>query len=179
MHIGFAAVLTKHLSGEETSIMLAPMKRVVIFVGDVEKCAGFFRDLFDLEPIESEDSPDVWLELDAGGCRLGFHKAYGPEGPIDTPTGGPGNPHKLVFRRRRSGDAGRARSPRSPDARGRDLRRPGGVRWLGPRRPSLSDIELKIAAGIPRCGLSGWCCSNSLAGAESIDPPTLNGYANQ
>ena len=77
--------------------MLAPMKRVVIFVGDVEKCAGFFRDLFDLEPIESEDSPDVWLELDAGGCRLGFHKAYGPEGPIDTPTGGPGNPHKLVF----------------------------------------------------------------------------------
>ena len=77
--------------------MLAQMNRVVIFVGDVEKCAGFFRDLFDLEPIESEYSPGVWLELDAGGCRLGFHKAYGPEGPIDTPTGGPGNPHKLVF----------------------------------------------------------------------------------
>ena len=27
--------------------MLAPMNRVIIFVGDVEKCAGFFRDLFD------------------------------------------------------------------------------------------------------------------------------------
>ena len=75
--------------------MLAPMNRVIVFVGDVEKCAGFFRDLFDLEPLESDHSPGVWLELDAGGCRLGFHKAYGPEDPIDEPTGGPGNPHKL------------------------------------------------------------------------------------
>jgi predicted enzyme related to lactoylglutathione lyase len=77
--------------------MLAPMNRVIVFVGDVEKCAEFYRDLFDLTPIESEYSPSEWLELDAGGCRLAFHKAYGPDGPIDEPTGSSSNPHKIVF----------------------------------------------------------------------------------
>ena len=77
--------------------MLAPMNRVIIFAGDVEKCATFFRDLFDLAPIESTHSPQEWLELDAGACRLAFHKAYGPDGPVDGPTGGSSNPHKIVF----------------------------------------------------------------------------------
>ena len=77
--------------------MLAPISRVIIFVGDVQKCAGFFRDAFGLETVPGDYEPDEWQELDAGGCRIAFHKARGPNGPIDTPTGGPSNPHKLVF----------------------------------------------------------------------------------
>ncbi len=77
--------------------MLASMNRVIVFVGDVEKCAEFYRDTFDLSPIESTHAPKQWLELDAGGCRLAFHKAHGSDGPVDGPTGGPQNPHKIVF----------------------------------------------------------------------------------
>ena len=77
--------------------MLASMNRVIVFVGDVEKCAEFYQKLFDLTPIQSTHALEEWLELDAGGCRLAFHKAYGPDGPQDGPTGDPGNPHKIVF----------------------------------------------------------------------------------
>ena len=77
--------------------MLAAIKRVIIFVADVEKCAGFYRDMFDLSPIGGDAVTDGWAELDAGGCRLAFHKAHGPDGPVNEPTGGPGNPHKIVF----------------------------------------------------------------------------------
>ena len=73
------------------------LSRVIIFVGDVQKCAAFYRDMFDLDPLPSEYPPEEWAELDAGGCRLAFHKAYGPEGPMDQPTGSPMNPHKIVF----------------------------------------------------------------------------------
>lgn len=77
--------------------MLAAMMRVIVFVGDVEKCADYFVRMFDLEVIESTLAKDEWMELDAGGCRLAFHKAYGPDGPIDEATGGPSDPHKIVF----------------------------------------------------------------------------------
>ncbi|MAE66658.1 MAG: hypothetical protein CMJ18_20510 [Phycisphaeraceae bacterium] len=77
--------------------MLAALNRIIIFVGDVEKCGAFFRDLFDLEIIEDSHMPGEWLELNGGGCSLAFHKAFGPNGPIDTPTGSPGHPHKIVF----------------------------------------------------------------------------------
>ena len=77
--------------------MLAPMKRIILFVGDVEKCADFYRTLFELPVIESTHAPNQWCELDAGGCGLAFHKAHGPDGPIDGPTGGPGHPHKVTF----------------------------------------------------------------------------------
>lgn len=73
--------------------MLATMNRVIIFVGDVEQCGEFYRDAFGLNTIENTHQPEVWLELDAGGCRLALHKAYGTNGP----TGGPQNPHKIVF----------------------------------------------------------------------------------
>ena len=76
--------------------MLAPLNRVIVFVGDVQKCASFYRDAFGLPFIPSDD-PEGWQELDAGPCRLAFHKAHGPDGPVDSPTGGPMNPHKIVF----------------------------------------------------------------------------------
>ena len=73
--------------------MLAAMKSVIVFVSDVEKCADFYRVVFELELIEDTHSAGEWCELDAGGCRLAFHKAYGADGP----TGSPADPHKLVF----------------------------------------------------------------------------------
>ena len=78
--------------------MLASMNRVIVFVGDVEKCAEFYRRTFDLTTVESTHAPDEWLELEAGGCRLAFHKAHGADGPVRGPTGGSHNPHKIVFK---------------------------------------------------------------------------------
>jgi predicted enzyme related to lactoylglutathione lyase len=77
--------------------MLAPLNRVIIFVGDVQKCAHFFTDVFGFKRLPSDHPSTEWIELDTGGCRLAFHKAHGPDGPIDSPTGSPMNPHKIVF----------------------------------------------------------------------------------
>jgi predicted enzyme related to lactoylglutathione lyase len=77
--------------------MLAPLNRIIIFVGDVEKCAGFYTKAFGFAVIPSEHPSTEWMELDTGGCRLAFHKAHGPDGPIDAPTGSSRNPHKIVF----------------------------------------------------------------------------------
>jgi predicted enzyme related to lactoylglutathione lyase len=76
---------------------MMPLKRVIVFVGDVEKCAGFYRDAFGFTVVPSDQPPKEWLELDTGGCRLAFHKARGAGGAIDSPTGGPTTPHKVVF----------------------------------------------------------------------------------
>ena len=77
--------------------MLAGVNRVIVFVGDVERCASFYRDMFQLEVVPNKHVSSEWMELDAGGCRLAFHQAYGPDGPIASPTGSPRNPHKIVF----------------------------------------------------------------------------------
>jgi catechol 2,3-dioxygenase-like lactoylglutathione lyase family enzyme len=77
--------------------MLSPLHRIIIFVGDVRKCADFYRDNFGFTIVPSDDPPSEWMELDTGGCRLAFHQAHGPKGPIHSPTGGPMNPHKIVF----------------------------------------------------------------------------------
>jgi len=76
--------------------MLAPLNRVIIFVGDVQKCAAFYREIFDFKIVGDPAAKD-WLELDTGGCRLAFHQAHGPNGVIDGPTGSPMHPHKIVF----------------------------------------------------------------------------------
>jgi predicted enzyme related to lactoylglutathione lyase len=78
-------------------LMLTPLNRVIIFVGDVEKCARFYIESFGFPAFTSEHAPTEWMELDTGRCRLAFHKAHGPNGPIDAPTGSRMNPHKIVF----------------------------------------------------------------------------------
>ena len=50
-----------------------------------------------MEVVPSTHPTGEWMELDAGGCRLAFHQAYGPDGPTTGPTGSPRNPHKIVF----------------------------------------------------------------------------------
>ena len=77
--------------------MVIPLNRVIIFVGDVQKCARFYSDVFGFTAVPSEHASTEWIELDTGGCRLALHKARGPDGPIDSPTGSPMNPHKIVF----------------------------------------------------------------------------------
>ena len=77
--------------------MPTPLIRVIIFVADVQKCASFYRDIFSFIQLPSEHPATEWLELDTGGCRLAFHKAHGPDGPIDVPTGSAMHPHKIVF----------------------------------------------------------------------------------
>jgi predicted enzyme related to lactoylglutathione lyase len=75
-----------------------PLNRVIIFVGDVPKCARFYMDVFGFTPVPGSDLASAeWIELDTGGCRLAFHKARGPKGPIHRATGSPMHPHKIVF----------------------------------------------------------------------------------
>ena len=41
-------------------LMIATMKRVIVFVADVEKCADYYRAMFDLSPIENDLAADEW-----------------------------------------------------------------------------------------------------------------------
>ena len=77
--------------------MPIPLHRIIVFVADVEKCAQFSADVFGFTILPSDQPPGEWIELETGGCRLAFHKARGPKGPITKPTGSPTSPHKIVF----------------------------------------------------------------------------------
>lgn len=74
---------------------IGSLNRIIIYSGDAIRCATFFRDHFGLAAMGDWSSD--WAELDGGGCRLAFHQAYGPDGPMTEPTGSEGNPHKIVF----------------------------------------------------------------------------------
>lgn len=76
---------------------MIPLARIIVFVSDVPRIAAFYRERFGLTPVPSSWPANEWQELDAGGCRIAFHLAYGAGGPAAAPTGGPGDPHKLVF----------------------------------------------------------------------------------
>ncbi len=74
---------------------IGSLNRIIIYAGNAIRCATFFRDHFGFTPLGQWDAD--WAELDAGGCRLAFHQAYGSKGPVRKPTGSPGNPHKIVI----------------------------------------------------------------------------------
>lgn len=71
------------------------LHRIVIYVADPMKCATFYRDHLSLKAVGKWDSD--WAELEGEGCNLGFHQAFGENGPIKEPTGSPLNPHKISF----------------------------------------------------------------------------------
>ena len=77
--------------------MPAHIHRVILFVADIPKTAEFYTRAFGLVPVHDEVTSEIWLELDASGFRLALHQAFGPDGPCQTPTGAPDNPHKIVF----------------------------------------------------------------------------------
>jgi len=58
--------------------VLTPLNRVIIFVGDVQKCARFYREVFGFAVASDDHDSTEWIDLDAGGCVLAFHKAHGP-----------------------------------------------------------------------------------------------------
>jgi len=78
-------------------VRVTPLNRVIVYVGDVQKCARFYADVFGFAALPSDLPSAEWAELDTGGCRLAFINAHGPDGPINSPTGSPMNPHKIVF----------------------------------------------------------------------------------
>lgn len=80
-----------------TITQIGPVSRVMIFVGDVEVCGAFYRDVLGLMPVKDTHEPGEWLELDAGNCRIALHKAYKKDGPLDGPTGGADVPYKITF----------------------------------------------------------------------------------
>lgn len=48
------------------------LSRVIVFTRDVSKLADFYRTCFDLRDVGEGNAE--WAELDAGGCRIAFHK---------------------------------------------------------------------------------------------------------
>ena len=68
--------------------MLA-LNRVIVFSSDVEKSASFYQTMFGFTALPSDYPASEWLELETGGCRIAFHKAY--------EKGGGACAHKLVF----------------------------------------------------------------------------------
>lgn len=51
--------------------MSLELKRIVLFVEDLEKQAGFYSDRLDLPVIEAREG---WVEFDAGGCSIALHR---------------------------------------------------------------------------------------------------------
>ena len=47
------------------------LKRIVIFVQDLEKQAAYYRDRLGLPVLEEREG---WYEFDAGGCSIALHR---------------------------------------------------------------------------------------------------------
>lgn len=71
------------------------IQRVIIYVSDPIRFATFYQKNFSLPA--TDKWTDQWAEVDAGGCKIGFHQAYNIKETIKTPTGSPDNPHKISF----------------------------------------------------------------------------------
>ena len=73
------------------------LRKVIVFVGDATTCADWYCARFGFTKKGGAEGA-TWSEVDAGGgTTLAFHQAFGQDGPRKQPTGGPMNPHKLVF----------------------------------------------------------------------------------
>lgn len=51
--------------------MTLELKRIVLFVSDLEKEAAFYRDKLGLTVSEEREG---WIEFDAGSCRIALHR---------------------------------------------------------------------------------------------------------
>ncbi len=47
------------------------LKRIVIFVADLDKQAAYYRDGLGLPVLEEREG---WVEFDAGGCSIALHR---------------------------------------------------------------------------------------------------------
>jgi catechol 2,3-dioxygenase-like lactoylglutathione lyase family enzyme len=53
--------------------MKLSIRRVTLFVKDVQATGAFYRDVLGLTPKLTPDDPKAWLEFDAGGCSIALH----------------------------------------------------------------------------------------------------------
>ncbi len=74
--------------------MKASFSRVVVYVANPIPCAEFYIKHLGLT---KGAWTETWAEVSSGGVKIGFHQAYGPDGPIRTATGSRDHPHKLSF----------------------------------------------------------------------------------
>ncbi|MDJ0935443.1 MAG: hypothetical protein QNI93_08600 [Kiloniellales bacterium] len=51
--------------------MSLELKRIVLFVADLEKQAAYYRDGLGLPVLEEREG---WIEFDAGGCSIALHR---------------------------------------------------------------------------------------------------------
>lgn len=56
--------------------MVLRIRRIILFVHDIEAVARFYRDVVGL-PLKNEERPS-WLEFDAGSCVLALHNGGEP-----------------------------------------------------------------------------------------------------
>ncbi|NUN48234.1 MAG: VOC family protein [Candidatus Brocadiae bacterium] len=75
--------------------MPASLSAVMIFVADVDASAAFYQRHFGFKPRTRTRVPGEFLQLEAGGACLTFHKAWGKQ---KGPTGSPNHPFKIVLR---------------------------------------------------------------------------------
>jgi len=81
--------------------MKASLSRIILFALDVPKLAAFYQEALGLVPLESEHPSEEWMELEAGGARLAFHRIPSPWRDdleiADSPEARHGSPHKPMF----------------------------------------------------------------------------------
>ncbi len=51
--------------------MSLTLKRIVLFVADLDKQASYYRDRLGLPVVEARKG---WIEFDAGGCTIALHR---------------------------------------------------------------------------------------------------------
>jgi catechol 2,3-dioxygenase-like lactoylglutathione lyase family enzyme len=57
--------------------MQLEMKRVIVFVRDIEAVGAFYRDQLGL-PVKDKPNDPGWMELDTGTCTLALHSGGAP-----------------------------------------------------------------------------------------------------
>jgi len=61
----------RQLDVEEDDGVDLELKRIVIFVTDLDKQAAYYRDRLGLPVLEAREG---WIEFDAGGCSIALHR---------------------------------------------------------------------------------------------------------
>jgi len=61
--------------------MSLQMKRVILFVNDMQKMTVFYTDVLGLKPlVDPKYPPSEWIQFDASGGLIALHKAFDGSG---------------------------------------------------------------------------------------------------
>ena len=71
----------------------AKLTQIILFVEDMARAVGFYRDLLGLKVVYPQDLTDysetMWVEMEAGACTLALHGGAKAK---------PGDEHNLIFK---------------------------------------------------------------------------------